>query len=80
MCRLQHFTIKDAIFDYAYDEVISNLLESLSSSNRNNSHLHLQLFLIMCSVPEGNSNSKLRRILYIPGETQDQRRLKRKAI
>lgn len=59
------------------------LLQSLSLNNVDVSTPYLQLFLALCLGPESGIKgfvNRTRRAVYIPGETQEQRRLKRYAI
>lgn len=86
MCRTPaHSYFRSALLSSrpAFRKVVKYLQHSCRLNNELVSSPYSQLFLALCLGPESGSKGfvhRTRRAVYIPGETQEQRRLKRKAV
>lgn len=87
MCRAQaHGFFRASIINSTtvFSKLLEFLFESLKLNDTPLCSLYFQLFLAVCLGPDSvslkSAAAKGRRAVYIPGETQENRRLKRQAI
>ena len=89
LCQQQvHHGFRSAILESRsiFNKAQRQLMDALMNESKDGALPYLKLFLVICAGPEpglpskGQTRTKPRRAVYIPGETQEQRRLKRKSI